>query len=95
MMFLGEYFTPRIYNILLGIRGGSSVSPQLLLVASPAPPPTRKCAGFKYYPDSRTAAKAATRLSVQIGVDVAGNILKEFSPELNRLLSRKHAEKKP
>jgi hypothetical protein len=48
-----------------------------------------------YYPDSRTAANAATRLSVQIGVDIAGNILKEFSPELNRLLSRKHSEKKP
>jgi hypothetical protein len=46
-----------------------------------------------YYPDNRTASEAATRLSIQIGVDMAGNILKEFSPELNRLLSRKHAEK--
>jgi hypothetical protein len=43
-----------------------------------------------YYPDNRTAREAATRLSIQIGVDMAGNILKEFSPELNRLLSRKH-----
>ena len=46
-----------------------------------------------YYPGGRTAANAATRLSIQIGVDMAGNILKEFSPELNRLLSRKHVEK--
>ncbi|HEY2381548.1 MAG TPA: hypothetical protein VGK48_10265 [Terriglobia bacterium] len=46
-----------------------------------------------YYPDNRTASEAATRLSIQIGVDMAGNILKEFSPELSRLLSRKHSEK--
>lgn len=46
-----------------------------------------------YYPDNRTAGEAATRLSIQIGVDIAGNILKEFSPELNRLLSRRHTEK--
>jgi hypothetical protein len=48
-----------------------------------------------YYPDGRTAANAATRLSMQIGLDMAGNILKEFSPELSRLLSRKHAAKQP
>lgn len=46
-----------------------------------------------YYPDNRTSAEAASRLGIQIGVDVAGNILKEFSPELNRLFSRKNAEK--
>ena len=43
-----------------------------------------------YRPDSRTAGEAASRLGIQIGVDMAGNILKEFSPELNRLSSRKH-----
>ena len=43
-----------------------------------------------YYPDNRNASDAATRLGVQIGVDMVGNVLKEFSPELNRLFSRKH-----
>jgi len=43
-----------------------------------------------YYPDNRNARDAATRLGVQIGVDIVGNVLKEFSPELNRLFSRKH-----
>jgi hypothetical protein len=43
-----------------------------------------------YYPDNRNAGDAATRVGVQIGVDIVGNVLKEFSPELNRLFSRKH-----
>jgi hypothetical protein len=46
-----------------------------------------------YYPDNRNARDAATRLGVQIGVDMAANVLKEFSPELNRLLTRKHKAK--
>ena len=46
-----------------------------------------------YYPDNRNARDAATRLSIQIGVDMASNVFKEFSPELNRLLSRKHTTK--
>ena len=46
-----------------------------------------------YYPDNRNASDAATRFGVQIGVDIAGNILKEFSPELNRVFSRKHGKK--
>ena len=45
-----------------------------------------------YYPDNRNASDAATKFAVQIGVDVAANVLKEFSPELTRLLSRKHHE---
>jgi hypothetical protein len=43
-----------------------------------------------YYPDNRTASDAISKLGVQIGIDMAGNILKEFSPELNRVFSRKH-----
>jgi hypothetical protein len=43
-----------------------------------------------YYSDNRNAADAATRLGVQIGLDIVGNLLKEFSPELNKLFSRKH-----
>jgi hypothetical protein len=43
-----------------------------------------------YYPDNRNASDAAMKLGIQIGVDMASNILKEFSPELNRMFSRKH-----
>jgi hypothetical protein len=46
-----------------------------------------------YYPDNRNVSDAATRLVIQIGVDMTANILKEFAPELNRLFSRKHREK--
>jgi hypothetical protein len=46
-----------------------------------------------YYPDNRNASDAATRLGVQIGADVVGNILKEFAPELTGLFSHKHREK--
>ena len=46
-----------------------------------------------YYPDNRNARDAATRLGFQIGVDMAANVLKEFSPELNRLLTRKQTNK--
>jgi hypothetical protein len=43
-----------------------------------------------YYPDNRNATDAATRFGMQIGVDMVGNLLKEFSPELNKVFSRKH-----
>jgi hypothetical protein len=46
-----------------------------------------------YYRDNRNASDAATRLGVQISADVVGNVLKEFSPELSRLFSRKHDKK--
>jgi hypothetical protein len=42
-----------------------------------------------YYPDNRNATDAVTKLGIQVGVDIAANILKEFSPELNRRFSRK------
>jgi len=45
-----------------------------------------------YYPDNRNPSDAAAKFGMQIGVDVAANVLKEFSPELTRLLSRKHHE---
>jgi hypothetical protein len=48
-----------------------------------------------YYPDNRNVSDAATRLATQIGIDVISNILKEFSPELNRLASRKRRAKNP
>jgi hypothetical protein len=46
-----------------------------------------------YYPDNRNVSDALTRLGVQLAADVVGNILKEFSPELSRVFSRKHVEK--
>ena len=45
-----------------------------------------------YYPDNRTASEAVSKLSIQLGVDMTSNILKEFWPDLNRKFSRKHAK---
>ena len=42
-----------------------------------------------YYPDNRDAASAASRLGVQIGLDMAGNILKEFWPDVSGKSGRK------
>jgi hypothetical protein len=45
-----------------------------------------------YNPDNRTASDAIGKLGVQLGVDMAGNILKEFAPDLyRRLPKKKHA----
>ena len=44
-----------------------------------------------YYPDNRTVSGNVSKLSIQLGVDMAANILKEFSPDLDRLFSRTHA----
>jgi hypothetical protein len=43
-----------------------------------------------YYTDNRTASDAVSKVGVQIGVDMAANVLKEFWPELQRKFSRKH-----
>jgi hypothetical protein len=43
-----------------------------------------------YHPDNRDAVSAASTLGVQIGVDMASNVMKEFYPDLRRALSRKH-----
>ena len=47
-----------------------------------------------YYPDNRTAANAVSKLGVQLAVDMAANILKEFWPDINRRLSRNHGSGK-
>jgi hypothetical protein len=44
-----------------------------------------------YYADGRTASDAASKLGLQIGVDMASNVLKEFWPDLERRLKRHHA----
>lgn len=45
-----------------------------------------------YYADNRTATDAVSRLGMQLGVDMAANILKEFWPELQRKFRRKHRQ---
>src|ERR1700730_2029145 len=45
--------------------------------------------GNAYYPDNRTVSSNISKLSLQIGVDVIANILKEFSPDLDRVFSRR------
>ncbi len=45
-----------------------------------------------YYPENRTAGNAVTKLGIQVGMDAASNIMKEFWPDLHRKLSRRHAE---
>lgn len=42
-----------------------------------------------YYADNRTASHAADKLGVQVGVDMASNILKEFWPDLQRKFRRR------
>jgi hypothetical protein len=46
-----------------------------------------------YYPDNRTVANGVSKLAVQIGVDMAANILKEFSPDWVRARPRKDRPK--
>jgi hypothetical protein len=43
-----------------------------------------------YYSDNRTASNAVSKLGMQLGVDMAANILKEFWPDFERKFSRKH-----
>jgi hypothetical protein len=42
-----------------------------------------------YYVDNRTAKDAVSKLGMQLGVDIAANILKEFWPEIERKLPRR------
>jgi hypothetical protein len=46
-----------------------------------------------YYVDNRTVGDAVTNLGVQLGVDMASNVLKEFWPDLQRKFRRKHGKK--
>jgi hypothetical protein len=41
-----------------------------------------------YYSDNRTASNAVSKLGVQLGVDMAANVLKEFWPDFARKFSR-------
>jgi hypothetical protein len=44
-----------------------------------------------YYPDNRSAGTAVGKLGLQVGLDMAGNVLKEFWPDLSRKFQRKHS----
>jgi hypothetical protein len=48
-----------------------------------------------YYKDSRTARDGVSGLGLQLGVDMGGNVLKEFWPELERMFQRKSRPKRP
>lgn len=43
-----------------------------------------------YYPDNRTAGDTAVRFGMQMGLDAAGNILKEFWPDLHDRFAKRH-----
>jgi hypothetical protein len=45
-----------------------------------------------YYADNRTVSDAGSKLGMQLGVDMAANILKEFWPDLQRKFRRKHSQ---
>ena len=45
-----------------------------------------------YYPDNRTVSNAVSKLGIQLGVDMASNVLKEFWPEFERKFTRKHRD---
>lgn len=48
-----------------------------------------------YDANNRTAREAANKLVVQVGVDAAANVLKEFYPDLERVFRRKHRQNEP
>ncbi len=54
---------------------------------------TASAIGNAYYPDNRTFSNGAQKLAIQLAVDMAGNILKEFSPDLSRKFSRHSSHK--
>lgn len=45
-----------------------------------------------YYADNRTVGDSVSKLGMQLGVDMTANILKEFWPEIQRKLFRKHRQ---
>ena len=45
-----------------------------------------------YYANNRTASDATSRLGMQLGVDMAANVLKEFWPDLERKFRRKQSQ---
>jgi hypothetical protein len=50
---------------------------------------TAAAIGNAYYPDNRDVSSNLSKFSIQIGVDAAANILKEFWPDLDRAFSHR------
>jgi hypothetical protein len=48
-----------------------------------------------YHPDARDATDNAERLGIQVGLDMAGNIMKEFWPDIHHMLTGKHSVANP
>jgi hypothetical protein len=46
-----------------------------------------------YYPENRDVVDGVSKLGIQLGVDMAANILKEFAPDITRKFHRKHADR--
>jgi hypothetical protein len=42
-----------------------------------------------YYPEGRDVSSAVSKLGTQVGVDMVGNVLKEFWPDIRRKFSKK------
>jgi hypothetical protein len=46
---------------------------------------------LSYYPDNRSGGEFVSKLGLQVGLDMAGNVMKEFWPDLHKKMSkRKH-----
>ena len=43
-----------------------------------------------YYPDGRTMRDGVSKLGMQIGIDAAANVLKEFCPDVEKLFHHRH-----
>ena len=43
-----------------------------------------------YYADNRTASNGVSKFAIKLGLDIGGNISKEFWPDIQRKLIRKH-----
>jgi hypothetical protein len=46
-----------------------------------------------YYPGSHSLASSLTKLGLQLALDTAANLIKEFSPDLNRAVTRRRPSK--
>ena len=47
-----------------------------------------------YYPDNRSVSAAISRLSTQLSIDAASNVLKEFYPDIEQRIKKKHSARR-
>jgi len=45
---------------------------------------------MSYYPENRNVSDAVSQLGMQLGVDMASNILKEFAPDITHAFRHRH-----